>query len=136
MQIGDENVHRVRAVMDEVFGDENFESLITVRKTGGLGSTGLTGVSDFILWYTKSNEHAKRRSLYVRKTDSGSDSQYAYVVYPDGVTVAANKATRSDDDGRLFQPTAVHTMFAGVQSCLYATFEVDGKTFRLPQNRQ
>src|SRR5918911_1885773 len=46
VQIGDENVHRVRAVMDEVFGDENFMSLITLQKTGGLSGKYLKGVSD------------------------------------------------------------------------------------------
>ncbi len=35
VQIGDENVHRVRAVMDEVFGDDNFVALITFTKTSG-----------------------------------------------------------------------------------------------------
>ena len=35
VQIGDENVHRVRAVMDEVFGDENFVCVITFTKTAG-----------------------------------------------------------------------------------------------------
>src|SRR5271157_4290395 len=33
VQIGDENVHVVRSVMDEVFGCENFISLITFSKT-------------------------------------------------------------------------------------------------------
>ena len=136
IQIGDENVHRVRAVLDEVFGDDNFEALITVRKTGGLGSTGLTGVADFILWYTKSREHAKRRSLYVRKTDAGSDSQYGYLLFADGRSLPISKHASKEGEGRIFQPTAVHTMFAGVQSCLYGTFEADGKTFRLPANRQ
>jgi adenine-specific DNA-methyltransferase len=136
IQIGDENVHRVRAVLDEVFGDDNFEALITVRKTGGLGSTGLTGVADFILWYTKSREHAKRRSLYVRKTDAGSDSQYGYLLFDDGRSLPISKHASEGSEGRIFQPTAVHTMFAGVQSCLYGTFEADGKTFRLPANRQ
>ncbi len=46
VQIGDENVHRVRAVMDEVFGDENFVSLITLQKTGGLISKGLVKTLD------------------------------------------------------------------------------------------
>jgi adenine-specific DNA-methyltransferase len=136
IQIGDENIHRVRAVLDEVFGDANFEAMITVRKTGGLGSTGLTGVADFILWYTKNRECAKRRSLYVRKADAGSDSQYGYVLFPDGRSVPIGKSTPSDEDGQVFQPTAVHTMFAGVQSCLYPTFEAAGKAFRLPTNRQ
>ncbi len=58
VQIGDENVHLVRCLMDEIFGSENFFSLITVRKTGGLGSSGLTTISDFIIWYAKNKDIA------------------------------------------------------------------------------
>jgi adenine-specific DNA-methyltransferase len=135
VQIGDENVHRVRAVLDEVFGEGNFDAIITVRKTGGLGSTGLTGVADFILWYTKNRESAKRRSLYIRKEDSGTDSQYSYAFLEDGTTIPMSKIPEGVI-AKQFQPTAVHTMYAGVQSCLYPVFDADGKTFRLPTNRQ
>ncbi|GAI91743.1 unnamed protein product, partial [marine sediment metagenome] len=48
VQIGDENVHRVRAVLDEVFGGDNFMSLLTIQKTGGLSGKYLKGVSDFV----------------------------------------------------------------------------------------
>jgi adenine-specific DNA-methyltransferase len=55
VQIGDENVHRVRELMDEVFGTENFCSLITVLKTTGAGSPAvstdvLPSVADYIVW--------------------------------------------------------------------------------------
>src|SRR5690606_37712291 len=58
VQISDENLHRVRCVMDEVFGPENFVSILTVRKTTGAGSPAIgteviASVSDFILWYAK-----------------------------------------------------------------------------------
>ena len=67
VQIGDENVHRVRALVDEVFGDENFMSLITVKKTGGLGSGSIKNVTDFTVWYCKDKEHCKWRKLMVPK---------------------------------------------------------------------
>jgi adenine-specific DNA-methyltransferase len=51
VQIGDENLHRVRCLMDEVFGVENFCSLISFAKTSGLQSKLLYGVCDYILWY-------------------------------------------------------------------------------------
>jgi adenine-specific DNA-methyltransferase len=54
VQIGDENVHRVRALMDEVFGDENFVAEITFQKTGGLVSDGIVRTLDFIVWYSRS----------------------------------------------------------------------------------
>src|SRR5699024_631916 len=68
VQIGDENVHRVRAVMDEVFGEGNFISQITCTKTGGQTAELLAGVADFVLWYAKSAEQTKfRRPLFVKE---------------------------------------------------------------------
>ncbi|MCY4238646.1 MAG: site-specific DNA-methyltransferase, partial [Rhodospirillaceae bacterium] len=136
VQIGDENVHRVRALMDEVFGEENFSSLITVRKTGGLGSTGLTGISDFVLWYAKSLEKLKFRNLFQAKAEIGTHSQYGYALLPSGGSLALKKVQGKHTDFRVFQPTSLHTMFAGVQSCLYSTFDFNGKKFQLPANRQ
>lgn len=135
IQIGDENVHLVRCLLDEVFGSENFSSLITVRKTGGLGSGGLTGVADFILWYSKDKQRMKFRSLYTEKSDTGTSSQYGYAYLSSGDVLAPRKGAEFPDGSRQFQPVTLHTMYAGVESCLYE-FEVDGKRFKLPPNRQ
>ena len=67
VQIGDENIHRVRAVLDEVFGDCNFISIITLTKAASQSSTLLAGVNDFLLWYAKSKEHVKYRKLLKEK---------------------------------------------------------------------
>ena len=67
VQIGDENVHRVRALMDEVFGDENFVSQIMVKKTGGVGAAHIDNVFDFIIWYAKSSLDAKYREIFTKK---------------------------------------------------------------------
>ena len=67
VQIGDENVHRVRAVMDEVFGEGNFVSLIDYTKTTGFSGQFLSSVSDYILWYGKNVERLKYRALYDEK---------------------------------------------------------------------
>jgi len=64
VQIGDENVHRVRSVMDEVFGDENFISLIFVQKTSSFPSDTLANVCDYLCWYAKKRESIKIRQLY------------------------------------------------------------------------
>ena len=136
VQIGDENVHRVRALMDEVFGEGNFVCIITVRKTGGLGSSALTGVADFVLWYSRSRDHLKYRSIVQSKDSTGTSAQYGYAMSPTGEITTINSLPDSEIGWRAFQPTALHTMYAGVQSCLYPTFEAHGKTFRLPVNRQ
>ncbi|MCL2790817.1 MAG: site-specific DNA-methyltransferase [Desulfobulbus sp.] len=82
VQIGDENVHRVRAVMDEVFGDENFVSQINFKTTGGAGSPSggtdtLASVNNFILWFSKRKESAKYRQAYRPKGElSGGSAAY------------------------------------------------------------
>jgi adenine-specific DNA-methyltransferase len=63
VQISDENLHRVRMLMDEVFGPENFVVGIAVKKTGLKGSRFLDSVFDFVLWYAKDSNLAKYRGL-------------------------------------------------------------------------
>ena len=68
VQIGDENVHLVRSVLDEVFGSENFISLITYTKTTTTTGQFLPNTNDFVLWYAKDIERAKYRQLFVEKS--------------------------------------------------------------------
>jgi adenine-specific DNA-methyltransferase len=63
VQIGDENVHRVRALMDEVFGGENFITQIDYRTSIGLGSAYLDSVANYIVWYSTNKEITKFRGL-------------------------------------------------------------------------
>ena len=80
VQIGDENVHRVRAVMDEVFGDENFVSAIAVTKTSSSSGNKLSAVNDYILWYNKDDSEVKYRQLYIEKQLGGIGAgQYTWV---------------------------------------------------------
>lgn len=67
VQIGDENVHRVRAVMDEVFGEENFCSEISVLKTAGQTSELIAGTNDYVLWYCRNKKLIKFRTPYALK---------------------------------------------------------------------
>ncbi len=135
VQISDENVHLVRSLLDEVFGSDNFASLVSVRKTGGLGSGGLTTVCDYIVWYYKNREQRKFRSVFLNKLDSGTADQYGNVCDASGTFRSLKRGQQLQEGDRLFQPTALHTMHAGVKSCLYE-FTLDGKIFRLPPNRQ
>ena len=72
VQIGDENVHRVRVVMDEVFGDENFIALITVEKTSAQTSEHLSLSTDYVLMYARSKPSLKFRSLFAEKVPTES----------------------------------------------------------------
>jgi adenine-specific DNA-methyltransferase len=84
VQIGDENVHRVRALMDEVFGDTNFASIVTFQSTTSLGTIGLSAAGDYLIWYYRDQSHAKYRPLMRTKSERGSFDYYSYLRKPDG----------------------------------------------------
>jgi len=85
LQIGSENVHRVRSLMDEVFGEENFVNLITFQKTSSSTSDFLGGVADYLVWYCKDKEVLKFRDpYYLKELGGGSFEAYNKVRYPDG----------------------------------------------------
>src|SRR3954452_22670535 len=67
VQIGDENVHLVRCLLDEVFGSENFVSQIVYTKTTGATVASLPGTTDYLLWFAKDREKVKYRSLFESK---------------------------------------------------------------------
>lgn len=77
VQISDENLHHVREVMDEVFGVENFCSIISFQKTGSIAKTLLPSTVDFLVWYAKSKPSAKYRQLYTERL-AGSSSLDRY----------------------------------------------------------
>jgi adenine-specific DNA-methyltransferase len=64
VQIGDENVHRVRLLMDEVFGDANFRALISYKRLGMMTGRGFVTTTHFIIYYAKNTEKAKERKLF------------------------------------------------------------------------
>ncbi|WP_237152186.1 site-specific DNA-methyltransferase [Oryzibacter oryziterrae] len=85
VQIGDENVHRVRAVMDEVFGDENACAQITVVKTASQTSELIAGTSDYILWYAKSKSNVKFRvPLNEKSLETDKSGVYRWIRGADG----------------------------------------------------
>jgi len=85
VQIGDENVHLVRSVLDEVFGSDNFCRLIVFSKTSGQTDALLASTTDFILWYAKDKSRVKYKQLFLEKSagDVGSGN-YRYVELTDG----------------------------------------------------
>lgn len=89
VQIGDENVHLVRSVMDEVFGRENFVSMISFKKGGGATTLTLPNITDFILMYAKNKDEIKYRQLFMPKEVGIGEStgeRYDQLESPDGQT--------------------------------------------------
>ena len=93
VQIGDENIHRVRALLDEVFGDDNFVSLISFSKTTGLESgDSVAGAFDYLLWFARSLPKIKYRAL-VQERSAASAERFRSLQLIDGSTVPASEET-------------------------------------------
>jgi len=113
VQIGDENVHRVRALMDEVFGEDNFVSLIAFTK----GATGLGSVDrlparvDYIVWYSKVAGAHKFHQLYSLRSE-GVDPNFNWAQFPDGsfrrlTPEEKNGAVTLPAEARVFQDVSL-----------------------------
>lgn len=108
VQIGDENVHRVRCLMDEVFGEGNFVSIIPFRtKTRSLGGQIVEGMLDFILYYAKCKDKLKFRTIYEQKDIEG-DSNWKWFENSSGERKKLTKQEREnhsviDEIGRVFR---------------------------------
>jgi adenine-specific DNA-methyltransferase len=102
VQIGDENVHLVRSVLDEVMGSDNFCSLISYAKTSTTTGRLLPGTNDYILWYAKDCTQVKYRSLYLAKAIGGAGAaKYDQVELPNGERRAMTAAEKADPDRAL-----------------------------------
>jgi adenine-specific DNA-methyltransferase len=85
VQISDENLHHVRELCDEIFGLENFISVITVSKTTGSGMSFLDSVADYVVWYGKDKSKTKYNQQFTSKESmTGSNSNYRYLELSDG----------------------------------------------------
>jgi adenine-specific DNA-methyltransferase len=143
VQISAENVHRVRVLLDEVFGSENFVAEIAYQKTTGAGSpnevlTSLPAVFDFIIWYARDKSQLKYRQLYLEKSIGGQGSSlYTQVELADGstrpLTPEERGGARLPDGARVFGLDNLSSQ-SGVDKTRYP-LEIDGRTF-LPPNRR
>ena len=113
VQIGDENVHRVRALMDEVFGKDNCIAQIIIRKTTSEGSNYLGATVDYVLWYGKDNKSTKYRSIYQPRSEK-AERRYSQLGFDnkrfrfDNITssrpAGEGDVTSFEWRGRIFDP--------------------------------
>jgi len=96
VQISDENVHLLRSVMDEVFGSENFVSLIVFQTTSGFETNTLSRVGDFLLWYSKDIVKVKFRRLYEPQEFRPGEGGYNWLLFPDGSQRGMTAKERTD----------------------------------------
>jgi adenine-specific DNA-methyltransferase len=97
VQISDENLHHVRELLDEIFGENNFISVISFAKTSSATSDLLANVADYIVWYSKNRSNVKFNSLYSKKVLGGAGgSAYSKVRLPDGRKRPLTKGEKFD----------------------------------------
>jgi adenine-specific DNA-methyltransferase len=107
VQIGDENVHLVRAILDETFGAGNFVSQIKFASTSGFAQASALGrAGDYVLWYARDIEKLKSRPLWRKATERQA---YNWLEFPDGTRRGVTRQERDDPSllpvgGRLYAP--------------------------------
>ena len=137
VQISDENVHLVRCLMDEVFGSENFFSLIAFKKTGGLAAKGLSETCDYLIWYAKDKGSTKFRPLTIDRGEiEGGLDAFRYVLLPTGEVKTVNEL-----GGRaMLSPGAMLCQSVSLTSQDYSStrsgpFVHLGQSYHPPKNR-
>jgi adenine-specific DNA-methyltransferase len=134
VQIGDENVHLVRSLMDEVFGSENFVSQIVFTKTGGFSSETLDGVYDLLLWYARDASKVKYRQIYDAKVyGSQGTTGYTYAELADGTIrsmTPQEKQVGAVSGGQILDGTPLSSGGATTEGGF--DFEYDGRVHRPP----
>ena len=130
VQISDKNVHRVRALMDEVFGEENYVRMVTFQKTGGRSPELLDCTVDYIIWYAKNKSAAKYRQLYLeRKEGDTSLDRYDSAMMPDGSSMPFSRVSEAERlFVRRFQNTSLMSSRPAGDGDL-KVYEFEGRSF-------
>ena len=130
VQIGDENVHLVRCLLDEIFGRENCCGEVAFSKTSGLLSKLLADRFDFLLWYAKSIDHVKYRQLYAAKSiEEGTAANYGWLQLGTGERRGMTRVERANPgniptDALVYKPDNITS-----QGNPLEPFAYQGKTY-------
>jgi len=127
VQINDENLHRVRCLLDDVFGPDNFVVVVAFLKTGGLSQSYLPATFDFLLWYARDKAQVKTRQIFETKA-AGADTDYQWLSLPNGELrrMTAEERDREaaiQDGSEAFQTTSLESANP------YFDFTFRGRTF-------
>ena len=125
VQIGDENVHRVRVVLEEIFQSENFVSQIQYRALTPLGSRGLSNVYDYVLWFAKSKEVLKYRNIQLPRP---MEDEPEFCFKDDGSGHYTKLSEIPKDSERIFKRSDLKSS-GYTPTCVY-DFEFNGRTVK------
>ena len=125
VQIGDENVHRVRTLMDEVFQEDNFISQIQYRALTPLGSRGLSNVYDFVLWYAKDKSKVKYRNIQL---DRPMENEPEFTYFDDGSGDYIKMSERPTKSDGIFKRSDLKSS-GYTPTCIY-DFDFNGESVK------
>jgi adenine-specific DNA-methyltransferase len=135
VQIGDENLHHVRELMDDVFKAENQCSVITLVKTAGQSTELIPNVCDYLLWYAKSKEKVKFRQTFREKGATTVEARhYGWGYFPTGEMRGLHKEERDEPSRfvngvQLYAPTSLTSQGSGAEGPF--EFEYNGQPYRI-----
>ncbi|GEA16223.1 hypothetical protein E308F_24670 [Moorella sp. E308F] len=130
VQIGDENVHLVRCLMDEVFGRGNYCTTIIFRKSGSQTSSTVPTICDFILWYAKDITKIKFNPLFIPKRIGLDETEFRQILLPDGSYRTLKKEELLGilplpEGAKVFKSTDLHSRSGSISTT--QPFEYNGK---------
>ena len=133
VQISDENLHHVRELMDEVFGETNFAALIYFLKTTGKGSKFLDASGDYLVWYAKNATQSKVRPAYKFRSELTLEQQYNMASIDNyDYRRLASKELRTPslipENHRRFMPSSVYSDSGGATTTFAYPYE--GKDYQ------
>jgi len=136
VQISDENLHSVQQLLTEVFGSQNFMSVISFRVKSPLGVSYLGRSNDFLIWLAKDRSKVKYRQLYLPKSIE-SNEEFSSVELPTGDRMSIAEVTRTLGEvptgARYF--TAQNLASSGrTESCVF-DFSVGDRTYPPPRGK-
>ncbi|MBD2497897.1 site-specific DNA-methyltransferase [Nostoc sp. FACHB-280] len=131
VQIGDENVHLIRCLMDEVFGSGNFIGQITFRTGSGFVARYIKTTNDYLIWYSKDASQAKFRRLFVEK-NTGNETYFDKIQLIDGQLFNFEEF---DDMPTGATPIALRPLVSAYSENTNYTYNFEGKNYYCGTNR-
>ena len=125
VQISDENVHLVRELMDEIFGPEQFMSLISFRTKIPLNAAFLPNIADFLIWYAKDKNKVKFRRLFTTRS-YGEDTQFSNALLEDDSITRASEVPESETKSTRYY-TLMDLMASGYTESCHFEFFLEGR---------
>ncbi len=127
IQISDENVQFVRCLLDEIFGPNNFMSLISFRTKIPLNAAFLPNIADYLIWYAKDKKKIKFRRLFNHR-QAGADTQFSSAMLPDGTVVDPIEIDDEEIKTKARYFTLIDLMASGYTESCHFDFKLHGRT--------